>query len=170
MIASVAPGRHRARRQGDEQGLGGLAHRPTARAGRDRGRTGFWVARYAAAIQCLHAEHFGVGTGDCQDEQLRFLGSQGPCRYARCPRRRSGGGRNRRFAGPHAGKTYRPSGPELISNYDVADVLSRLLGRTITYRELRAGPGLRLFDLPILLYVDSVGRCSRHSMDTACAV
>ena len=37
---------------------------------------------------------------------------------------------------PHAGKTYWISGPELISNYDVADALSRLLGRTITYREL----------------------------------
>jgi uncharacterized protein YbjT (DUF2867 family) len=36
----------------------------------------------------------------------------------------------------HAVKTYWLSGPELISNYDVADVLSRLLGRTITYREL----------------------------------
>jgi uncharacterized protein YbjT (DUF2867 family) len=37
---------------------------------------------------------------------------------------------------PHAGKTYRLTGPELISNYDVAAVLSKLLGRTITYREL----------------------------------
>ncbi len=36
----------------------------------------------------------------------------------------------------HAGKTYWLSGPETISNYDVADVLSRLLGRTITYQEL----------------------------------
>jgi uncharacterized protein YbjT (DUF2867 family) len=36
----------------------------------------------------------------------------------------------------HAGKTYWLSGPELVSNYDVAAVLSRLLGRTITYREL----------------------------------
>jgi uncharacterized protein YbjT (DUF2867 family) len=35
----------------------------------------------------------------------------------------------------HAGKTYWLSGPELISYYDVAAVLSRLLGRTITYRE-----------------------------------
>ncbi len=52
------------------------------------------------AIRCLDAEHVGVGTGDCQDEKLRFLGSQGPCRYGRRPRRRSGGGRNRRFAGP----------------------------------------------------------------------
>jgi len=34
----------------------------------------------------------------------------------------------------HAGKTYWLSGPELISNDDVAAVLSRLLGRTITYR------------------------------------
>jgi uncharacterized protein YbjT (DUF2867 family) len=36
----------------------------------------------------------------------------------------------------HAGKTYWLTGPELISNYDVAAVLSDLLGRTITYREL----------------------------------
>jgi uncharacterized protein YbjT (DUF2867 family) len=28
------------------------------------------------------------------------------------------------------------TGPELISNYDVASILSKLLGRTITYREL----------------------------------
>jgi uncharacterized protein YbjT (DUF2867 family) len=37
---------------------------------------------------------------------------------------------------PHAGKTYWLTGPELISYHDVAEVLSRLLGRTITYREL----------------------------------
>lgn len=37
---------------------------------------------------------------------------------------------------PHAGKTYWLTGPELISNYDVAAVLSKLLGRAITYREL----------------------------------
>jgi uncharacterized protein YbjT (DUF2867 family) len=37
---------------------------------------------------------------------------------------------------PHAGKTYWLTGPELISNYDVAATLSKLLGRTITYREL----------------------------------
>ena len=36
----------------------------------------------------------------------------------------------------HAGKTSWLTGPELISNYNVAAVLSRLLGRTITYREL----------------------------------
>jgi uncharacterized protein YbjT (DUF2867 family) len=36
----------------------------------------------------------------------------------------------------HAGKTYWLTGPQLISNYDVAAVLSKLLGRTITYREL----------------------------------
>ena len=35
-----------------------------------------------------------------------------------------------------AGKTYWLTGPELVSNYDVAAVLSKLLGRTITYREL----------------------------------
>jgi uncharacterized protein YbjT (DUF2867 family) len=37
---------------------------------------------------------------------------------------------------PHVGKTYWLTGPELVSNYDVAAVLSELLGRTITYREL----------------------------------
>jgi uncharacterized protein YbjT (DUF2867 family) len=36
----------------------------------------------------------------------------------------------------HAGKTYWLTGPGLISNYDVAAVLSKLLGRTITYQEL----------------------------------
>ena len=34
----------------------------------------------------------------------------------------------------HAGKTYWLTGPDLLSNYDVAAVLSKLLGRTITYR------------------------------------
>ena len=37
---------------------------------------------------------------------------------------------------PHAGQTYWLSGPALISYYDVAAVLSELLGRTITCREL----------------------------------
>ncbi|HEX3493474.1 MAG TPA: NmrA family NAD(P)-binding protein [Streptosporangiaceae bacterium] len=36
----------------------------------------------------------------------------------------------------HAARTYWLSGPALLSNYDVAAVLSELLGRTITYREL----------------------------------
>jgi uncharacterized protein YbjT (DUF2867 family) len=36
----------------------------------------------------------------------------------------------------HAGKTYWLTGPELITYSDVAAVLSELLGRTITYREL----------------------------------
>jgi uncharacterized protein YbjT (DUF2867 family) len=36
----------------------------------------------------------------------------------------------------HAGQTYWLTGPGLVSNYDVAAVLSELLGRTITYREL----------------------------------
>jgi uncharacterized protein YbjT (DUF2867 family) len=36
----------------------------------------------------------------------------------------------------HADKTYWLTGPALVSNYDVAAVLSKLLGRTIAYREL----------------------------------
>lgn len=39
---------------------------------------------------------------------------------------------------PHqdAGKTYRLTGPELLSYYDIAATLSALLGRTVSYREL----------------------------------
>jgi uncharacterized protein YbjT (DUF2867 family) len=37
---------------------------------------------------------------------------------------------------PHAGRSHWITGPELVSNYDVAAVLSRLLGRTVTYREI----------------------------------
>ncbi len=40
---------------------------------------------------------------------------------------------------PHAGETYWLTGPGLISNYDIAAVLSRQLGKTITYRELSFG-------------------------------
>ena len=36
----------------------------------------------------------------------------------------------------HAGKTYWLTGPELISNYGVAAVLSEFPGRTITYTKL----------------------------------
>jgi len=36
----------------------------------------------------------------------------------------------------HAGKTYWPTGPELLSYPDVAAVLSKVLGRPITYRQL----------------------------------
>jgi uncharacterized protein YbjT (DUF2867 family) len=36
---------------------------------------------------------------------------------------------------PHAGKTYWLSGPELITNYDVAAALSAVTGTTITYEE-----------------------------------
>jgi uncharacterized protein YbjT (DUF2867 family) len=37
---------------------------------------------------------------------------------------------------PHTGNTYWLTGPELVSNYDVASILSKLLGRSITYREM----------------------------------
>jgi len=43
---------------------------------------------------------------------------------------------------PHAGHAYRLTGPALISNYDVAEVLSELLGRAITYRELTFGESM----------------------------
>jgi uncharacterized protein YbjT (DUF2867 family) len=37
---------------------------------------------------------------------------------------------------PHAGKTYRLTGPQLLSYYDIAATLSTLLGRGVTYREV----------------------------------
>jgi uncharacterized protein YbjT (DUF2867 family) len=37
---------------------------------------------------------------------------------------------------PHAGKTYWPTGPERLSYADAAAVLSKVLGRTITFRPL----------------------------------
>jgi uncharacterized protein YbjT (DUF2867 family) len=36
----------------------------------------------------------------------------------------------------HVGRSYRPTGPKLISPYDVADVLSRVLGRRVTYTDV----------------------------------
>ncbi len=56
--------------------------------------------------------------------------------HDRHPRCRGGGRRDCRFAGRVHSKTYWLTGPGLITNYDVAVVLSKLLGRTITYREL----------------------------------
>jgi uncharacterized protein YbjT (DUF2867 family) len=40
---------------------------------------------------------------------------------------------------PHAAKTYWPTGPERLSYADVADVLSKVLGRTISFRPLTFG-------------------------------
>lgn len=38
--------------------------------------------------------------------------------------------------GPHLGRSYRPTGPALLSGADIADVLSTVLGRKVTYREV----------------------------------
>src|SRR5262249_49442701 len=34
----------------------------------------------------------------------------------------------------HAGKTYRPTGPQLLSPQDIAAILGKVLGRKVTYR------------------------------------
>jgi len=39
----------------------------------------------------------------------------------------------------HAGKTYRPTGPELLSGQDLAAILGKVLGRKVTYRNVPAG-------------------------------
>ena len=36
----------------------------------------------------------------------------------------------------HAGKAYRPTGPELLSPNDIADVMGRALGRSVVYRDV----------------------------------
>ena len=95
------PGRRRARRQGHQQGVGRLAHRPATRADRDRGRPGrLRAAAHAAAVQRLHAEHPDAGAGDRHNQRLRLVGRPGPRRHGRRPRRRGGGGRDRRLARP----------------------------------------------------------------------
>lgn len=37
---------------------------------------------------------------------------------------------------PHVGKSYRPTGPELLSGHDVAEVLTRVVGRQVRYRDV----------------------------------
>jgi uncharacterized protein YbjT (DUF2867 family) len=37
---------------------------------------------------------------------------------------------------PHIGKCYRPTGPDLLSPYDIADILSRVVGRKVKYRNV----------------------------------
>ncbi len=37
---------------------------------------------------------------------------------------------------PHIGRTYRPTGPELISPHDVAGTLGHVLGRKVTYKDV----------------------------------
>ena len=37
---------------------------------------------------------------------------------------------------PHIGKSYRPTGPELISPQDVAGILDKILGRKVTYKDV----------------------------------
>ena len=37
--------------------------------------------------------------------------------------------------GPHIGKSYRPTGPELLSPHDVAGILTNVVGRKVKYRD-----------------------------------
>ncbi len=38
--------------------------------------------------------------------------------------------------GPHIGKSYRPTGPELLSPYDIAATLGKILDRKVTYQDI----------------------------------
>ena len=85
----------------------------------------------------LHAERPRAGPGDRRDERLRLGRGQGPGWHGRRPGRRRGG-RARSPPRP-PGTPGRPTGSagrNSLTNYDVAAVLSKLLGRTVTYREL----------------------------------
>lgn len=44
---------------------------------------------------------------------------------------------------PHLGKTYRPTGPELLSAKDVAATLGRVVGRPVKYRDVPIGMFLK---------------------------
>ncbi len=37
--------------------------------------------------------------------------------------------------GPHIGKSYRPTGPELLSPHDIAGILTRVVGRKVKYQD-----------------------------------
>ncbi len=37
---------------------------------------------------------------------------------------------------PHIGKGYRPTGPELISPHDMADILTNVVGRKVKYQDV----------------------------------
>lgn len=45
--------------------------------------------------------------------------------------------------GPHLGKMYRPTGPDLLSPSDIAGILSRVVGRKVTYRDVPTGMFLK---------------------------
>jgi uncharacterized protein YbjT (DUF2867 family) len=55
----------------------------------------------------------------------------------------------------HVGKNYRPTGPKLISGYDVADIFGRVLGRPVRYQDvstpmfIKAAKALGLLDFEI---------------------
>ena len=42
---------------------------------------------------------------------------------------------------PHIGKSYRPTGPQLLSSHDIAGILTNVIGRKVTYRD----SSLRMF-------------------------
>jgi len=52
----------------------------------------------------------------------------------------------------HAGKTYRPTGPQLLSPQDLATILSKVLGRKVTYRNAPMGMLLKILRGRLSLY------------------
>jgi uncharacterized protein YbjT (DUF2867 family) len=87
-------------------------------------------------VECLHAEHPGPGSAIAKTSS--FGSSTGAGRLGMIDARDVAAVAAVIAASPapHVTKTYWLTGPELLSYYDVAAVLSTVLGRPVTYREL----------------------------------
>ncbi len=66
---------------------------------------------------------------------------------------------------PHIGKCYRPTGPEILSPHDIAEILTGVVGRTVTYQKVTlkmflkaaTAQGVSPFDMAsIRLYVQDL--------------
>ena len=59
----------------------------------------------------------------------------------------------------HAGKTYRPTGPEILSTQEMADIIGKILGRQVVAQKMSAHmfrKAVKAAGLPIYTYSQSV--------------
>ena len=63
----------------------------------------------------------------------------------------------------HAGKTYRPTGPELLSPQDIAAILAKVLGRKVTYRHAPRRMALKVLRGRLPLY--ALAAYSQYAID-----
>ena len=84
----------------------------------------------------MAGERAGIGPRDSKDKQLRVLAGRAAWAWSTPATSQPWPPRSPPPPPGMQAKTYWLTGPGLISNYDVAAALSKLLGRTIIYREL----------------------------------